>query len=82
MLLATVLSAASGVAYSQAAQPADSVSQGMNATLSQPAMAQPSAATRGDDSLGPQPGGSFASGRGRDGGLCIVGLSCDIYRGN
>jgi hypothetical protein len=50
--------------------------------MSQPAMSQPTAATTGYDALGPQPGGSTASGRGRDGGLCIVGLSCDIYRGN
>lgn len=81
MLVATAIAAASGLAYSQTAQPVQN-SQGSGTTMSQPAMSQPMAATTGYDALGPQPGGSTASGRGRDGAPCIVGLSCDIYRGN
>lgn len=79
VLVATALFAGSGVAFPQ---PAGNTSQGANSTLSQPPMAQSSGSMSGNDSRGPQYSGSTASGRARNGGACVVGLSCDIYQGS
>ncbi|CAG9256962.1 conserved exported hypothetical protein [Paraburkholderia caribensis] len=88
LLVASALSAVTGFAYAQTTwqQPSGSADPQMApaASMSQPQMAQPaSSMNRYEyDSVGPQPGGSSGSGRGRNGGPCVIGLSCDIYQGS
>jgi hypothetical protein len=84
VLVASALFSISSVAFSQTWQaPANADPQASpGSTMSQPNADPPRMNRYEDDATGTQPGGSSGSGRGRDGGRCVVGLSCDIYRGS
>lgn len=84
VLVVATLSVMPGVASSQTSQspPNADPQMSQSTSASPPAMTEPSMNRYDYDATGTQPGGSSGSGRGRDGGRCVVGLSCDIYRGS
>jgi hypothetical protein len=75
-----LLLSVSGVAHSQVTQPTWSTDQPL--AQQQPAPAVPGGQMT-DPSVGGVPmSGTHASGPSRNGAPCVVGLSCDIYKGN
>ncbi|MFM0513773.1 hypothetical protein [Paraburkholderia sp. RL17-373-BIF-A] len=82
VIIVLFLLTAAGAADSQEMQPSDVAShlssqQPINS--SQRAMPMDGDGTWND---GAQPGGRNGYGKTRDGQLCVVGLSCDIYQGS
>jgi hypothetical protein len=75
-----LLLSVSGVAHSQVTQPTWSTDQ--PSAQQPPAPAVPGGQMT-DPSVGGVPmSGTHASGPSRNGAPCVVGLSCDIYKGN
>jgi hypothetical protein len=75
-----LLFAVSGVAHSQVTQPTWSTDQ---PSAQQPAVPATTGAQMTDPSVGGVPmSGTHASGTSRYAASCVVGLSCDIYKGN
>jgi hypothetical protein len=75
-----LLFAVSGVAHSQVTQPTWSTDQ---PSAQQPAVPAMTGAQMTDPSVGGVPmSGTHASGTSRYAASCVVGLSCDIYKGN